>query len=123
MRYNGAMRQNPGDLTREGAADGLRRPTDAEVRAIAAQLAREVSEPPPEDPSTQLSAQDHELAPADEARVDAALLALAPVHPAATLRAEHDAGHGRPLGSASAVPPEAPRGDLSADESGPSRGA
>jgi hypothetical protein len=50
--------------------------TDAAIRALARRIARAVRRPPPDDHSTWLLAAAQELAPADEARVEAALAAL-----------------------------------------------
>ncbi len=69
---------------------GARR-SHAEIRAIAAQLAREVREPPGASPTGQLSAQRYELAPADEERVDDALVAVGAADPEDTMRAEREA--------------------------------
>ena len=133
MRSHAAMRQHPRDPTGEDAPDASRRPTDEDVRRIAAQLVREASEPPPADPSTQLSAQQYELASVDEERVDAALVALAAVEPAATVRADHEAGPAGPSGTGPSrtwpsrtgpqLPREAPRRDPSDGENGATRGA
>jgi hypothetical protein len=53
------------------------RPTDAEARALAGRLVREHHRPAAVSPGDRLSAQEHELAPADGRRVEAALAALA----------------------------------------------
>ena len=67
---------------------GTPRPNDAEIRAIAEQLVRELREPAGPRPNDRLSAQLHELTPADEERVDEALVALGVVDPEATMRAD-----------------------------------
>jgi hypothetical protein len=87
------MTHDPVDPTSEDApAPGASpRPTDADVRAIAEQLVREVRRPPAASPGAQLSASRHELAPADEERVDDALVALGAADPEDTLRAEREA--------------------------------
>ena len=70
---------------------GAPRPSDAEIRAIAAQLAGEHGRLPPASPGSQLSAQAHELAPADEERVEAAVVALVAGDPEGTMRAGREA--------------------------------
>jgi hypothetical protein len=55
---------------------GAARPTDGEVWAIAQQLIREQSDPPPASPGDHRSAPQFELSPADEARVEAAIVEL-----------------------------------------------
>jgi len=70
---------------------GTPRPSDAEVRAIAAQLVRELSEPPAANPGDRLMAQRHELAPADEERLDAAVAALVGIDPGITMRSQREA--------------------------------
>jgi hypothetical protein len=70
---------------------GTPRPSDAEVRAIAEQLARELGEPPAANPGDRLIAQRHELAPADEERLDAAVVALLAGDPESTMRAHREA--------------------------------
>jgi hypothetical protein len=59
------------------------RPTDAEVREIAAAIARAVRRPPPDDPRDNICSVMHELPPEDEDRVIAAF---------ATLRGDRRAG-------------------------------
>jgi hypothetical protein len=81
------------------APDVSRRPTDAEVRAIAEQLVREVREPPTASPSNRVSARVHELSPAGEERVDNALVALGAVEPEHTLQAERESQEGEPPGA------------------------
>jgi len=68
---------------------------DAKVSAIAEQLARELGEPPAANPGDRLIAQRHELAPADEERLDAAVVALLAGDPESTMRA-HRAAAGEP---------------------------
>lgn len=63
-------------------------PSDAEIRAIAEQLVRELREPPPVRPGASVAAQRHELAPADEERVSEALVELGAAAPKATMRAD-----------------------------------
>jgi hypothetical protein len=65
-------------------------PSDAEIRAIAEQLVREVAAPPAASPGEGVLAAHHELSPADEERVDAALVALGAVNPEATMRAHRE---------------------------------
>ena len=72
-------------------APGGARPSDAEVRAIAERLVREAQEPPSASPGAHLSAAQHELSPADEDRVDAALVALGAADLEDTMRAEREA--------------------------------
>ena len=69
--------------------------SDAEIRAIAEQLVREVGEPPSARPGSRLSAQQHELAAADEERVAEALVELDVVGPEATMRADREAAGDR----------------------------
>jgi hypothetical protein len=52
------------------------RPTDAEIRALAWRIVRAVRRPPPDDQSRWLLSKSQELAPDDEAGVEAALAAL-----------------------------------------------
>jgi hypothetical protein len=70
---------------------GTPRPSDAEIRAIAAQLVREFHEPPAGNPGDRLIAQRHELAPAAEERLDAAAAALVGIDPEITMRAQREA--------------------------------
>jgi hypothetical protein len=70
---------------------GTPRPSDVEIRAIAEQLVRELGEPPAANPGDRLMAQRHELAPADEERVDAAVVALLAGDPESTMRAHRGA--------------------------------
>jgi hypothetical protein len=65
-------------------------PSDAEVCAIAEQLVRELGEPAAANPSDRLLAQRHELAPADEERVDAAVVELIAGDPESTVRAQRE---------------------------------
>ena len=90
MQRAGGMTDQTSDPTgqRQPAA---RRPTDEEVRAIAEQLGREAGAPPAASPEHHLSAQKYELAPADEERVDAALVELGAADPEDTIRAEREA--------------------------------
>jgi hypothetical protein len=68
-----------------------RRLTDDEVRAIAEKIAAEADGRAPENPKERLIAQQHELPPADEERVDDALVALYGLDPEISLRAEREA--------------------------------
>jgi hypothetical protein len=78
--------------TRAGSpGPGAPRPSDDEIRAVAAQLAAEHGEQPTASPGSQLSAQEHELAPADEERVSDALAELGAVDPDTGMRAEREA--------------------------------
>jgi hypothetical protein len=71
--------------------EDARRLSDGEIRGIAEQLVREVRAVPPASPSTATSAQHRELSPADEGRVEDALVALGAADPEDTSRAERDA--------------------------------
>ena len=62
------------------------------MRAIAEQIVRDVDAPPAASPHDRLIAQRHELSPADEERVDAALVALGAADPEVTMRAHREAG-------------------------------
>jgi hypothetical protein len=75
----------------DGTEPGEPRLSDAEIRAIAEQLVRELRESPGARPGDRLSAQRHELAPGDEERVDAALVELGAADPEATMRADREA--------------------------------
>lgn len=85
----GAVRMTPHPGGRP--EPGPPRPSDAEVRAIAAQLVRELRKPPADNPGDRLMAQRHELAPADEEGVDAAVADLLAVDPESTMRAHREA--------------------------------
>jgi hypothetical protein len=65
---------------RDPAADGTpsagARPTDQEIRAIAERLVAEAGAAPPASPPAEMSAQTHELAPAEEDRVERAVVEL-----------------------------------------------
>jgi hypothetical protein len=74
-------------------ADDARGISDDEIRDIAEQLVREVKAAPLADPSAETSAQQRELSPADEDRVEDALVTLGAADPEDTSRAERDA-HG-----------------------------
>ena len=65
--------------------------SDAEIRAVAEQLVREVREPTAAGPGKQLSAQQHEFSPADEERVAEAVAALGAADPEGTMRADRQA--------------------------------
>lgn len=88
------------------------RASDAEIRAVAEQLVRERGETPAPSPGDQVSGSAHELAPADEERVEAALVALGAVDPENTMRAEREAA-GEP------EPRPAPASVLNAARGGP----
>ena len=85
------MRTQQADDGRPGEPHVSTPLSDAEIRAIAEQLVRELREPPSARPDGPLSAQQHELAPADEERVAEALVALGVVDPASTMRADRQA--------------------------------
>ena len=63
-------------------------PTDADVDAIAAELIREADLPPASGPALEISASAHELAPADEERVEDAIVRLGYADPEDTGRAQ-----------------------------------
>ena len=67
------------------------RRSDAEIRQIAEQLVRESGASSAPRPSNSVSAAQHELSPADEERVEEALVALGAIDPESTLRAEREA--------------------------------
>ena len=74
------------------ASDGRPRPSDEEIRHIAKRLLHESDARRPASPSDLLSHPSHELAPADEERVEDALVEMGAVDPEATTRAERKPG-------------------------------
>ena len=66
--------------------------SDDEIRAIAERLVQEACATSPASGTHQILAQRHELSPADEERVDAALVALGAVPPESTMRAAQGEG-------------------------------
>lgn len=66
--------------------------SDAEVRAIAERLVQEHRAGPPANPDQQLTAERHELSPADEERVDAVLANVMGLPSELTIRATREAG-------------------------------
>jgi hypothetical protein len=88
------MNRETGASGRGGSADepdDARGLPDDEIRDIAAQLIQEVRAVPPASPSAEMSARHRELSPADEDRVEDALVALGAADPEDTSRAEREA--------------------------------
>jgi hypothetical protein len=92
---------------RDPAADGTQsageRPTDKDIRAIAERLVAEAGEPPPVSPPAEMAAPAHELAPADEDRVEQAIVELGAAGwedttPAERERDDPDGQAGEPTG-------------------------
>jgi hypothetical protein len=71
----GTVRMTPQRAGRPAPGDA--RPSGAEIRATAERLVRERDRPLGTGPDDELSAAPHELAPADEERIEAALVGSA----------------------------------------------
>jgi hypothetical protein len=89
MTYRETGAGSPGRSADE--PDDARRLSDDEIRGIAEQLIREARAVPPDSPGAEALAQHRELSPADEDRVEDALVALGAADPEDTSRAGRDA--------------------------------